>query len=442
MTGVLYALARFCVRRRFVVLAVWLVVAIALVVVSAPTGRQHQRQPLAAGDRQPARDRHAGQSFPDQANGSSPIVLHVPSGKLTDSKYSSAVNEAAADVAKAKYVASVVNPLTPQGASALSKDQATGYLSVTLRQPGIAVGGDAQTIIDAAAKPAERAGLEVETGGQLGQKVSKPSTESSELIGILAAMVILTLTFGTVVSMLLPILNAIVALLSTLAIIRMLGHVITVPTRRADARDDDRARRRHRLCAVHRHAAFPRARDGLDLRRVDRTRGRDLRRRGGVRRRDRDDRARLARGGEYPAGHDDGPDGGDRGRRRGARGAHAAAGDARDHRAAHQLAARARRAVPRRRPPSRGCGRSGRTDIAKHPLIAGLAALAILIPLTIPLLSLNLGQQDIAALSTSTTARQAYDLISENFGPGVNGPLLVAVSLGSPAQNGAERLRG
>ena len=43
-------------------------------------------------------------------------------------------------------------------------------------------------------------------------------------------MVILTFTFGTVVSMLLPILNAVLALLSTLAIIRLLGHVISVPT--------------------------------------------------------------------------------------------------------------------------------------------------------------------------------------------------------------------
>jgi RND superfamily putative drug exporter len=72
-------------------------------------------------------------------------------------------------------------------------------------------------------------------------------------------------------------------------------------------------------------------------------------------------------------------------------------------------------------------------DIAKQPVIALVAALAILIPLMIPVLSLSLGQQDTAALSSSTTARQAYDLISKHFGPGVNGPLLVAVSLRSPA---------
>ena len=152
-------------------------------------------------------------SFPDQANGSSPIVLHAKSGKLTDSKYANAVNEAAADVAKAPDVASVVNPLTSQGASALSKDQATGYLSVTFGQPGRAVGRSRRRRSSTRRpSPPRRPGLEVETGGQLGQKVSKPSTESSELIGIIAAMVILTFTFGTLVAMLLPILNAIVGL--------------------------------------------------------------------------------------------------------------------------------------------------------------------------------------------------------------------------------------
>src|SRR6185437_8097788 len=84
--------------------------------------------------------------------------------------------------------------------------------------------------INAAAKPAHAAGIEVETGGQLGQKVSKPATESSELIGIIATMVILTFTFGTVVAMLLPIINAILALATTLAIVRMLSHVTTVST--------------------------------------------------------------------------------------------------------------------------------------------------------------------------------------------------------------------
>ena len=230
MTGVLYGLAKFCVRHRFVTIGVWLVVTVVLVGVSHRLGENtNDNLSLPGTDSQHATDT-LSHSFPDQANGTSPIVLHAAIGKLTESKYASAVNEAAADVAKAPHVASVVNPLTPQGAGALSKDKSTGYLSVTLAvSPGELSVSEVQKIIDAA-DPAKTAGLEVETGGQLGQKVSKTSTESSELIGIIAAMVILTFTFGTVVSMLLPILNAVLALLSTLAIIRLLGHVISVPT--------------------------------------------------------------------------------------------------------------------------------------------------------------------------------------------------------------------
>jgi RND superfamily putative drug exporter len=372
-------------------------------------------------------------SFPDQANGSSPIVLHVKDGKLTDSKYASAVNQAAADVAKAPDVASVVNPLTTAGASALSKDQATGYLSVTTSvNPGALTVSDAQTIINAAAKPAQAAGIEVETGGQLGQKVSKPSTESSELIGILAAMVILALTFGTVVAMVLPILNAIVALACTLAIVWLLGHTMTVSTVAPTLATMiglgvgiDYA-----LFIVTRHLR------GLD---------------GGMELRESIARATATSGGAVvfagstvtialvslavadiplvttmglmaaiavvvavlaavtllPA-------------TLAISGAHI-----------NSLRVRGRHRETR---PRQGLWAKWAADVAARPLIAGLAALVILIPLAIPLLSLNLGQKDVAALSTSTTARRAYHLISKNFGPGVNGPLILAVSLGTPAQ--------
>src|SRR2546423_2885874 len=231
MTGILYSVARFCVRSKYVVVAVWLVAAVALVAVSHTLGdNTNDNLSLPGTNSQKATDA-LSKSFPSQANGTSPIVLHVASGKLTDSKYSNAVNQASADVAKAPNVASAINPLTQQGASALSKSQSTGYISVTTKvSPGSLSVEDAQNIIDAAAKPAQAAGIQVETGGTLGQKVSKSGTESSELIGILAAMIILTFTFGTLTAMLLPIITAIFSLLTTLSIIRLLEHAITVPT--------------------------------------------------------------------------------------------------------------------------------------------------------------------------------------------------------------------
>ena len=436
MTGVLYGLAKFCVRHRLVTIGVWLLVTIVLVGVSHRLGENtNDNLSLPGTDSQHATDTLT-HSFPDQANGTSPIVLHATQGKLTESKYASAVDEAAADVAKAPHVASVVSPLSPEGASALSKDKTTGYLSVTLAvSPGSLSVSEAQTIIDAAS-PARAAGLEVETGGQLGQKVSKTSTESSELIGIVAAMVILTFTFGTVVSMLLPILNAVLALLSTLAIIRLLGHVTSVPTVAPTLATMiglgvgiDYA-----LFIVTRHLR------GLDE-------GLDVH--------ESISRAAATSGGavffagctvtialvslavaKIPLVTTMGLMAG-------------IAVVVAVLAALTLMPALVATAGPHinslrvRQPPTVAQSKQGAwakwaADIAKHPALAGLAALAILLPLTIPLLSLSLGQEDVAALSTSTTARRAYDLISENFGPGVNGPLIVAVKLGTPAKSATD----
>jgi putative drug exporter of the RND superfamily len=432
MTGVLYGLAQFCVRRRFVVLAVWLVATIALVAVSHQLGdNTNDNLSLPGTDSQRATDALA-KSFPDQSNGSSPIVIHAGSGKLTDAKNKEAVDAAVSGVSKEPHVASVVNPLTTQGASALSKDKTTGYLSVTLSvSPGSLSEEEVQTIIDGA-NPAKAAGLEVETGGQLGQKVSKPATESSELIGIIAAMVILTFTFGTVVSMLLPILNAIFGLLATLAIIRILGHALTVPTVAPTLATMiglgvgiDYA-----LFIVTRH--FRGIKDGLSIEesiaRAAATSGGAVFFAGGT--------VTIALISLAVAGIP----------LITTLGLMAAIAVVVAVLAALTLLPATLAIVgPRinsgrvRHPPTDEQAREGlwakwAHEIARYPWIAGLAALAILIPLTIPLLSLSLGQQDVAALSTSTTARKAYDLLAKSFGAGINGPLIVAVSLGTPAK--------
>ena len=60
-------------------------------------------------------------------------------------------------------------------------------------------------------------------------------------------------------------------------------------------------------------------------------------------------------------------------------------------------------------------------------------SLAFLVPLIIPVFSLELGQEDIGATNPATTERQAYDLITAGFGVGYNGPLQVASELSPPA---------
>ncbi len=68
-------------------------------------------------------------------------------------------------------------------------------------------------------------------------------------------------------------------------------------------------------------------------------------------------------------------------------------------------------------------------QVQRRPWLAGGAALAALALLAMPFGSLRLAFTDAGTSPASDTSRHAYDLIAKGFGPGANGPLLVAVSL-------------
>jgi RND superfamily putative drug exporter len=435
MTSVLYGLARFCIRRRLIVIGVWVVAAVALVAISQQMGDNlNDSLSLPGTNSQKATDT-LDKSFPSVSNGSNPIVVKAPSGKkLTDSQYANAIGQATSNLSKDQHVASAISPLTQQGAGQLNKDQTIGYISVTLKvSTGSLTQEQVQDIIDKANKPLEAAGLHPATGGQMGQKVSRPATESSELIGIIAAAIILTFTFGTIPAMLLPILTAIFGLASTLAIVRILEHAVTVPTVAPTLATmiglgvgiD------YSLFIITRH--FRGLKDGLP---TDESIARAAATSGGavffagctvtialvslavagiplvttlgfmaaiavvV--------AVLAALTLLPAVL-------------GVLGPHINSLRVRHQPSDEQI--------------RNGLWAKWAHEISKQPLLTGLAALAILIPLSIPLLSLTLGQQDNAAFPTTTTIRQSYDTMTQGFGAGSNGPLIVAVSLGTPASS-------
>ena len=70
--------------------------------------------------------------------------------------------------------------------------------------------------------------------------------------------------------------------------------------------------------------------------------------------------------------------------------------------------------------------------VQRHPWTAALVAVAILLALAAPALGMRLGFPDAGNDQPETMTRQAYDLISEGFGPGANGPLVIAAELPDP----------
>jgi putative drug exporter of the RND superfamily len=67
--------------------------------------------------------------------------------------------------------------------------------------------------------------------------------------------------------------------------------------------------------------------------------------------------------------------------------------------------------------------------VASHAWPFAIVGVVVLLVLAWPLLDMRLGESDDGNLPPSTTQRQAYDLVAAGFGPGANGPLLVAVEL-------------
>ena len=330
-------------------------------------------------------------------------------------------------------VNSAISPLSPEGAR---RSSARTRRSPTSRSSSASAPANSprsrRKRSSTPAEPAEAAGLETSIGAYVGQQLSKPDTGVSDAIGIAAAIVILLFAFGTATAMMLPIVSAIIGLACSLSIIRLLEHVLEVPSVAATLATMiglgvgiDYA-----LFIVTRHKL--QLGEGMELResiaRATATAGGAVVFAGftvvialcslafaGI---PLVTHARLHRG--------------DRGRRRGLRRGDAAAGDAGRARPAHQLAAGASSARPTPTTRSRTAGGAGPSGSPRGPGARRSPRWSVLVVLALPIFQLELGQNDISALPKDTTSRQAYDGLNKGFGPGVNGPLLIASEFDSP----------
>jgi uncharacterized membrane protein YdfJ with MMPL/SSD domain len=379
--------------------------------------------------------------FPPQQNGTNPIVFYAQEGKLTDAQHSQAMKDSIKALREAPEVYSVINPTSSKGQSAglLSSDKATGYAPVLLSVNSGAIDVElAQEILDAARGPAGKAGIEVEAGGSIGSRLSEPATESSEVVGIASAMVILTLVLGSLIAMGLPILTAIFGLSVALSAIGLLGHLFGIPSIAPTVATMiglgvgiDYA-----LFLVTRHQ--DQLRDGMatkeSVAQAVATSGGAIVFAGGT--------VVIALVSLVVAGIPLVTSMGY---------ASAVAVFTAVVAAVTLLPALLslvgggiwRLAIPgflQRREAGAGGGfwAGWARAVTGHPWLVVGACLFVLAPLTVPLFTLVLGQEDIAVMPTSTTERRAYDLVTDGLGVGYNGPLLFAVVLDPVAKPSSE----
>ncbi|HSD24262.1 MAG TPA: MMPL family transporter [Solirubrobacterales bacterium] len=229
MSALMRKIGAFAARRAPWVVAVWVVIAIGLVVVANSVGRPENDDVTLPGTGSQSATDLLDKYLPAQANGSVPIVLQSDTS-LAQGQNAQAVNDTVKSLSQNQYVQSVVSPFSQQGADQITKDGKIAYINLALKvSSGDLDDDEANSVLDAA-EPARNAGIKVSAGGYLGQQLSSPSTGLSEAIGVLAALIILVFAFRTFVAAPLPITTAVVALASSLAVIGLAGHAFDVPS--------------------------------------------------------------------------------------------------------------------------------------------------------------------------------------------------------------------
>jgi putative drug exporter of the RND superfamily len=423
--------ATWCTGHRKTVIIGWIVALIGVGMIASSVGANYTEEfKLPASDSQEAFDL-LETKFPAQSGDTAQVVFKAPVG-VESPAVKQKMEGVFAKVARFPHVSEVASPYKSGGAAAISKDGTIAYATIQFDVPNNKLNKDKTKKIISVSQAAAGDGLQVELGGQpIEEARQEEGGDSSFGIGLLAAVIILLLTFGSVVAMGLPLVTALFALGVGLSLVTLGTHVF------------DTANFAPQLAAMIGlgvgidYALFilTRFRNGLDeglesrdaaIAAVD-TAGRAVLFAGitviislmGM----------LLLGINFLYGV-----------------AMAAALAVLFTMIAAltllpALLTIAGKRVDRLRIPGLG-SRSTSLDegsrwfgwsriIQRRPVLSAVLSGALLLALCIPTLSLRLGSNDAGTDPAGTTTREAYDLLAEGFGPGFSGPFSIVAALPS-----------
>ncbi|MDG9707739.1 MMPL family transporter [Streptomyces sp. DH10] len=432
MATFLYKLGRISFRRRHFVALIWVaLLTLAGVGAASAPAAGNSSFSIPGTEAQKAFDL-LEQRFPGtSADGATArVVFKAPSGeKMTDPGNKATVQETVKELADGSEVVRVTDPYQ---AKAVSKDGTVAYAQVSYKVSGMELEDSSRDALEDSAQDARKAGLTVEIGGDALQTV--PHTGTTEIIGIAVAAVVLVITFGSLIAAGLPLLTALIGVgigvssitalasaldlgstTSTLAM--MIGLAVGIDyalfivsryrAELAEGRDREDAAGRAVGTAgsavVFAGLTVVIALVGLSVVNIPMLTKMGVAAAGTVA------IAVLIALTMIPAllGY-----AGRKVKPAGEKG---------------KLLGRAKAQEKQDKPVKPNLGTRWASFVVRRPVAVLLLGVIGLGAAAVPATSLELGLPDDGSQPTSTTQRRAYDLLSEGFGPGFNGPLMVVV---------------
>ncbi len=439
------ALARWCFTRRAWILVAWLALLVILGVAGRAAGAVYSDSLTLPGTGSTTALTILEKAFPGHAGDQDTIVWRAGSGSVDAPAVRTRITAMLGKVAAAPAVASVISPYSAGGAAQVSRNGQIAYATVVFDAPQATLPAPDITRVVSLAEAARAPGVQVDIGGPAVENALRPSVGISAAVGVVAAAVVLFIAFGSLLSMLLPLIIAIAALVSGLMTVDIVSHAVSIPSAgptlgiliglgvgidyalfivtrhrnnlKAGMSPKDAAVRALNTsgCAVlFAGATVCIALLGMLVLRISYISGLGIAAAItvlftvaatttllpallgflGMRVLSRRERRRLAA---------DGP----------------------------------------AEPGTTGWWTRLAAFVQRHPAPLAAAAAVVMLVLAIPVLSLRLGTSDAANDPASTTTHQAYELLADGFGPGFNGPLQLAGTTTSPAGTAAfTRLAG
>ncbi|QHC24575.1 MMPL family transporter [Streptomyces sp. GS7] len=446
MATFLSRLGRLAFRRRGVTLLLWLLIFVGMGFAAASAPPPPADTFSMPGTQSQEAFDLLTKKFPDaRADGSSArVVVRAPEGqKITDAGQRAEVGRLVAGLGTSSpQVVAAADPYRTPAVS-ISKDGTTAYTVVTYKVPALKVSDKAHDALDAAVKRARKAGLTVEAGGDA-VKVDQAMGGTGEKVGILVSAIVLVLTFGSMIAAGMPLITALIgvgvgisgiaALGSTLGLsgttstlAMMIGLAVGIDyalfivsrfrAERVEGRAPEEAAGRAVGTAgsavVFAGLTVIVALAGLAVVNVPMLTKMGLAAAGTVA------VAVLVAITLVPALLGLAPV-----KVMARRGRLQYAVKPLSERRQRKAAEHAARSTKRGRP---NLGTRWASYVLRHPVAVLLVGVVGLGTVAVPAASLQLGLPGEGSMSTKTTQRKAYDMLSQSFGPGFNGPLMVTV---------------
>ena len=210
MATLLYRLGRFSYRRAWTVIAVWFVLLTAIVGGAVALGGQTEESFAIPGtESQEALDRLEA-VFPSVAGASAQVVNVVPDGaSVEDAIYTDAIEAQVDAIEKIDGVDTVISPFNEYAGNAISETDEMALTKVQFTGASTDVTDAMIDELTAAASITRDVGMTTEFGGQIFQDSTFGIT-ISEVFGIVFAGIVLFITFGSLAAAGMPLLSALV----------------------------------------------------------------------------------------------------------------------------------------------------------------------------------------------------------------------------------------